>query len=1087
MKKNLFFSLITLLFVLFGTSCITDSWDNTPAPSNNTLQVSLNVQGIETRAAALRNSIPAEEGEVTVSNMYLLFFEPSTQGTGMFVDYVNIQGEWTLQANLLLDLSTTSLVATKAYNILIVANVDDNFYLEGYDSGYAGLWAGQWAGNTENQVITAATASAHTGDAINANDLLMYGRAVKTAGSSNINVSLSRNVVRFDVYNNRKNEYDLVSVSIWNAYPTTSIWGGGIMDYSEATSRIRYYYTYFNNSNDVQGPDGGNGTGDDDPILPDIKGGLYVFENSVIRPGKNDRFTTCLIIGLRDRATGKLTYYRANVSEGDQQQLLKRNNVYSLTIRNVTAEGEANEELAYTGMGAGLEYSIGFWNIDDNGLVVQDENSFMAIPTKTIRIGRAGGEFDFSITTRNNTGANPRLGISSQTYVPAGNNIISSLNGNLLHVVATPLAPLETERRGVITLTYAGLETSINIIQSGVAETYLQAALPDGGIPTLPYYQGIFTGLIRVEASGPWTARLFLDGFSFTQPGLSATPTTTIKSTDGLVQDGRFRLFTYSANEGETIREAFVVITLDEFPEDYISMVRVVQAPKPGIEISPTVNYQTFGGINTMNNPSTYNVRPSTDESGNIPEWEPVFVQIGTNNDGDKFDITCNRDAGMMGNNTVTIVPAGDNMSGRIYEVTLRLRLVGNPDIYNDITLKQLPANIELNPGTISTVMSVRGAQTGLIAVQADASLHWAVTNIEMTSGTSGAPAGGRTLVQHNARLVDASGNEIPLNRINPMSTQFRIEMPKVYYPNRQIPNIAAKVTISLIESGGMVTTDITVNQQMLTPNSSIRRIINSGQDWGATTYVGVWNTAIAAAGFTNIGTTGTMTSAIDNSVTLLQSVNQGTTSGQWTTTGNFIANRDAFTVMQVQSSAGRDRLTEATSPLRLAGYTGTVNYGSYDNVAAGANGELYSGHSHTKVYQFIMDRGNMPLTAVGGFYNDAINTSIAPPWGDGAVVITTKGTGNGAQLIIDVKNRFMYLGESEYFNTTTNMNTARTTFLDNLMYLIGNAAKYGSHFTDLLLEDDVTIDPPNTFNSKPQPAPWRTDYWGANAGVPSK
>jgi hypothetical protein len=88
MKRNLLFTLIALVFALFGTSCIADAWDRNE-PSSNTLHLSLNVQGIETRAAT-RGSIPAEVGEALVSNMYLLFFEPSTQGTGMFVDYVSL-------------------------------------------------------------------------------------------------------------------------------------------------------------------------------------------------------------------------------------------------------------------------------------------------------------------------------------------------------------------------------------------------------------------------------------------------------------------------------------------------------------------------------------------------------------------------------------------------------------------------------------------------------------------------------------------------------------------------------------------------------------------------------------------------------------------------------------------------------------------------------------------------------------------------------------------------------------------------------------------------------------------------------------
>jgi hypothetical protein len=65
-------------------------------------------------------------------------------------------------------------------------------------------------------------------------------------------------------------------------------------------------------------------------------------------------------------------------------------------------------------------------------------------------------------------------------------------------------------------------------------------------------------------------------------------------------------------------------------------------------------------------------------------------------------------------------------------------------------------------------------------------------------------------------------------------------------------------------------------------------------------------------------------------------------------------------------------------------------------------------------------------------------------------------------------------LGEPHTFNVVSGNNAH---FLDNLIFYIANAAKYGSHFQDLFIEDGE----PDSV-----PAPWDS-HWEPNTGVPEK
>ncbi|MCL2501636.1 MAG: hypothetical protein FWE99_00715, partial [Bacteroidales bacterium] len=200
-------------------------------------------------------------------------------------------------------------------------------------------------------------------------------------------------------------------------------------------------------------------------------------------------------------------------------------------------------------------------------------------------------------------------------------------------------------------------------------------------------------------------------------------------------------------------------------------------------------------------------------------------------------------------------------------------------------------------------------------------------------------------------------------------------------------------------------------------------------------------------------------------------------TNYNWSVVNNFIDNRDAWTVISSQDNNGLGPVNNANSPLKRngAGYNNILYTGT-------ANARLLP--SSTKLFEFLTARGNTPLSPglVADFYSDGVSTVLPGPWPSGAVVLMTRNNNTDhAMLIIDIKRKFMWIGESQIFWSATYLTNNRGIFLDNLMYFTGNAMKYGSHFTDLLLESS---DPDS------QPAPWDA-HWGNNRlapnGVPSK
>jgi len=1106
MKRVLFSMIIGILGILPGSCSLEQEIDDA---KKGKMQLALSVDKIYTETVT-RATVASEEGEDRISTLYLLFFEPDPYLNGHFVDYVKVDVPitgWAMQIraeiNVDIDISATSLVATDPYHILAIANIADDRYIK--DVSSVDLWMDQWMSKTESQVMFEARAWVKEKIPVTPDALLMSGRAEKASGVTRITLLVGRAQVRLDVNNSLMNTtHDLVSSSVWNSYPVASIFGEGAIDYSIMTPRIREHYGISNVTNET-GTFGSDGKG---PILGNILGGLYCFENNVTTPQTYDKFSTCLIIGLKERSSGNTTYYRANILQEGSAQSLRRNHVYRVTIQGVNGPGAETEELAYIGRGNTLEYTIGIWNLDDNGLIVQDDYSILMIPTKTINIGREASTSNFSIYTFTSLTDAAPLTIRSQTYSPIGNNIRASLDGNTLVIDADALGLSETERRGVIVLSFAGLETSMTVIQSGKSDDYLRVYLPDGGIPRFLSYGGIPSGLIRVEASGPWTARIYLDGFSFNPTIYPAPRVTILKSTDGAVIDSKFRVYTHSHNQDIRVREAFIVVTLDKDPENYSAVIRISQSAAGAIKLMPddqtTVIFTGTGALAPIpgNNVNEFQVLPGF-TTGTPPEvigWTASLLPSGPFNDTGEFTLTYLWDKDVPTNNKVKVEAKGLNTSGRTYTVILRIQT--DPATYTDITVTQQPANWEVPP-TPPSIPAV-GGTTATLLLNAPSILNYKVDILTLSPST---------LVNHFAYLIDPDtpGNTYSSLKARSVSKGFIVGFPKLIYPNVGAP-VQATISVTIVETGESKVFTVTQSQVTQHPMN----ILNVGTSWGQISNAA--NSVNAAWGW----------SYNQYYQQYLSNTTHFGPSGQVKTNGN----------LSLASNSGTATNFNATYPNRPWRYIhysrpGNINNSAADNtihswLTGGDNGVLYvsnedSGADATRSFSSSFFPGRMGI-AGGGSLNDTYSIINLPgnriiqyltvgdatdkwkggPWAgtdrsdwhtitfttagtttwmdpssvtslQGAVPVLRNAATTRTVLVLDPKRNFLVSGDSEIFYTSgtyqappvqPNSTNTRSRFLCNLLAYVVNSGQYGSHFTDYFWDSPRMLMTPPT----PQP-----------------
>lgn len=1065
MKK--IFAFITIASMFMFSSCNSDDAGNGSSGDNSAslLRVKITEEKLSTETAT-RATIDASSEEQTINSLYLFFFESSSNMSGQFVDYLEINSSLDMNTQISLSIPATSAInGLTAYNILAVANIHDNQYI-GTD---VDTWVNEnMSGRIESYVrqnLQAQTGGSQTNNnnIIYPDQILMNGTATKAAGSSDVAITLTRNVARFDVKNSVYTDYDLVSVSIWNGYPYSSVFGEGVLDYSSSTARNTRFYGITNT------------TLDNDGYYANITGGLYAFENQVVRPGSTDVLTTCLIVGINNRSTSTVSYYRVNVHPNESAQNLKRNNAYQVTITGVNGSGANSEAEAYSGGNSNLSYTINTWDLDDNGLIVTDAYSVLAVPVKTAKIGASGGDFEYTITAYS-TLTNPEaLAIKSQTYDPATGKISATLTGNVLKISAAALETGSDERAGVIIVSYAGLEASINVVQSSSVDKYLTVTLPAGGIPTFTSTAGNQSGLITVSASGNWSAKLINSNNGFSLDSSTTTAVTEMLNMTDL--NYQFRVYTYTANSTQADREAFVIISLDDDPVNYASVVTVKQAAPSSLEISPSQSSVVFAGLGTILSPYNDELTVST---SNGESWDYTITQYSgsANNDSDKFTATVDSATG-----TITVTANGQNLSSRTYYATLRIYLTGNPTVYKEITLQQNVYSFSLSTTTVSAV-AVTGGETTAISINAENYMYWKA-EVVMSTTTSG-----KTLVNHTATIVDNSGAAITTPQLISSNNTFKVKFPKVYFPNREMA-VAAKVTIKLLDASQQETglsQTITVNQNGLyskgvhtwSSYSSRWGAINvnsSGVSTGANYYSGFTNyfypymSTISPSNWslTNGSSATDYGSGISTSKTTYVHIsNNGMASGaSWSYINNFESAVDGITVYMCDDYNTAPRSAINT---QLSGKGYSITHNTTGTGYASLNNNM----SDYRVYQFLVNHGQYDVTNTSvEFYYDGTQTE-ASSWPADAVPILMYSSSN-ACMVIDPTNAMVYHGDCTNFYasylTGGYTRTSQYEFMYNYTDYVCYSAMYGSHFTDMLIGTDST----NTI-----PAPWDT-AWGVN------
>lgn len=629
--KRLLFALIWISVLSLG-SCVV-SEDNKGAGNGIDEQTLIETNSfllaldIENRPGhSVSNSrVTALTEETKVNNLYLLFFEYNDNREGKFVDYKRIENPTV--ADNLIDMSNTQLEVRAAYNILAIANIEETTggmrYLNGLTPD---AWMQQWAGKTEQEVIEQAQAWTVKG-VVEADQLLMSGSVRKPANTFTLDLKLVRNMIRFDVVSNVTG-YTLSSVSIYNAYPASKIWndgtGKGALNYSDGVSRIRDYYGY-----------------NYDPGMfatnTNFKGHFYVFENQVTMPVQNDELTTCLIVGLDGPAAGSsdVSYYRINIAPKDQPQMLYRNHAYTVSINSILKDGKDTRIGAYDDPDdARLNYIINQWGDGEVGVADQDNNSMLSSPYKTVNLDIVTGEIRgrrdrgqspdrFLITTVSSLPDPTKAAIvKSEFHLNASAALYDGITVTLDNNNNLVFSPVKTTADGLkntdkvtgyVTVGYAGLRITIDVVQSELITHSLNVYQPDGGLPRFAPFEGVESEMIRVDASGPWSAQIASDPqgvFGFVAQDGAFKPGNNLSNIGGTYDHdnnastpevacwtgNEFSVKTLTNNtDPQNPREAFIIITLDSDPLNYSKVIRVTQMQKTEVAITPSQSI-TFDG-----------------------------------------------------------------------------------------------------------------------------------------------------------------------------------------------------------------------------------------------------------------------------------------------------------------------------------------------------------------------------------------------------------------------------------------------------------------------------------------------------------
>lgn len=1021
MKKIILF--LTALNVLMFSGCKSDDAELVRPGGNNTVTNGFNLSfDVINSLAQTRGNVPSFPGDDYVNTMHVFFFEYYKNGTGKFVDAIYMEGDFenplgTLGAIEIEFPDGSNLDNNTDYSILVCANFIPRF------TGMTNEeLLGYFTGLTENEavwklklVIEGADKNSSEYELDNSNKIAinylpMSGRTVKQGGEEVTHVDLTRCVARFDVINEDE-VYTLVSASIWNAYPYACPWESVFMDFSE--DRIERFY-------------GVNGLADNNST----EGELYVFENYEITPNEIDKNTTCLILGMAKG--GNTFYYRVNVNARSIGQYIKRNNVYTTTVRKVLGEGARTEFEAYDDSRFLLDVDVNGWNVIDHGNIQYDGENIFAIPTKTINFGYDGGTVEYEIYTYGKY----ELEISDETVLPTGVTV------TLINNIITVTAGLNYENTtGNIVLKFGTIENNIIVNQNGSAKdvidlsvTALDPFLPVGDTEKGP---------VIVSSSGAWTAKLYDSDNCFSFEGGRVQ-----SETNGVNGTG-FSIYPIKDNDTPVQHHAFVVVSLTSAPNINRTLV-LTQSAGGGILLSPTSEIPLYFTVSGYTIPSSfgnaywYDVI-TYDGEGAVP-WKAYEV-YGEGN----FLIHQDTDADQL-----WIKAKDTNIESTPLETLIRVEIddPGNPyhGTYVDVKVIQEAHTLFVTPATHDDIPATGGST---VPIQISSTSNWTAT-------------------------ITSTGNDATFGNGETTISGAYNGMFTVNFPHQRVPDLKsiAEITVKLDDTN--IEKKIIVAQEPLLGRSlNFRSISTTYLSVAAYTNSGCVNHVYQMASnmrnlsivgpigsvFMPYGYSFSVSSLPDDNTDIFQvnCTNPGSSDGP--RIRNWLAASDKRILFLCPETS----FSATMSSLGLSGTGGYVGGDDNDIAITDIRNRLHP-NVNTKLMQFLLKdgpftkNGEIPADGLGTMAHDGVNVYITS-WPDTFIPIMMDPRENYKDRCIfgiDPTNRIIFCGDAEIFGNREGGSAEigynyvhgpsavnNMKFLNNVIAWMTYAAQHGDIFLD--------------------------------------
>lgn len=339
-----------------------------------------------------------------------------------------------------------------------------------------------------------------------------------------------------------------------------------------------------------------------------LTGALYTFPNMVNTTVQNDRVTTALMIAgyYFDTTTGEydseLTYYRFNLANIGEAQLLKRNYMYRATIKGVSRRGASDEQTAYNDAAPIFKYNLDEeWEATDNNVATDEDGNFLIVNKSHITFDGEANSADF-VELRVST--NPELEWHAEWVAEAGHSnehfMFEKLSSEAVKCGPLDVNHTEYVRYGYLRIVAVNaksgkkLELPIYLVQlstqnnvktltvNGATGTLTQTLDPMGGTVILKVVTGSKLNQWTASDDGTFTG-WDTQGISFTRTGSTNT----------------YLELTFPANITGTARTAIITVKLTDDDGGKVLPVTLNLEQAPSSQLMDIINFPE-GGVLTI-------------------------------------------------------------------------------------------------------------------------------------------------------------------------------------------------------------------------------------------------------------------------------------------------------------------------------------------------------------------------------------------------------------------------------------------------------------------------------------------------------